>query len=200
VRLAGCLLLFAAFAGCSEDGGGGGKKSKDKVYSYESDDAPPHAASDKVWVTGTQEWSDAIHIPECDKTSFPDSETNPQCRSYSAEGNKWFYYNWPYVEQRAQQLCPSPWHVPAKEDFDKLITTTSLTALNTMWGYSGIAYSSRIDLIDDGYYAWSATSAQLEYGRGENYCFAFTADTVAVTRIYGMLGMTVRCVRTRNLR
>jgi uncharacterized protein (TIGR02145 family) len=82
---------------------------------------PPHAASAKVWIVGNQIWSDAIQIPECNKEDFGfynKEDSPPDCRSCNDEnGNTYYYYNWPYVDLNAAELCPSPWRVPTQEDF-----------------------------------------------------------------------------------
>lgn len=109
------LLVAAAVCACSKD-----------MYTQDSDSPPPYAASAKTWVFGEQVWSDAIRLPECNKEDFDDSYDQPQCRSYSEGANTWFYYNWPFVNQRAYALCPTPWRVPTAddlEDFARLIHT-----------------------------------------------------------------------------
>jgi hypothetical protein len=68
---------------------------------------PPYAASTLIWTFGEQQWSDAIRIPACNKTSsFTDSYTEPQCRSYTSGTNTWYYYNWPYVVANPSTMCP----------------------------------------------------------------------------------------------
>ena len=90
---------------------------------------PRYAATTKTWTVGTQTWSDAIHIPECNKSSFADSNTDTQCRSYTQDGNTWYYYNWPYVNKHAARLCPSPWRVPHRDDFCTLYKTLGSTSV-----------------------------------------------------------------------
>ena len=74
---------------------------------------PPYAASTKTWTFGEQTWSDAIHIPECNKSSFTERYYETQCRSYTQGANTWYYYNWLYVNKHAARLCHSPWRVPS---------------------------------------------------------------------------------------
>jgi hypothetical protein len=56
------------------------------LVSAYAQNTPPHAASTATWVIGDQTWSDAIHIPACDKKDFKESETAPRCRSYTSAG------------------------------------------------------------------------------------------------------------------
>jgi hypothetical protein len=142
--ICGCLLLFAA---CSKD-----------VYYQVLDtypDTPPQAASSKAWVFDDQTWSDAIHVPECNKETFEDSYTNPQCRSYKT----YYYYNWPYVDANAANLCPSPWRVPSKGDFEMLTLNFSAAILCAEWGYGG---SSSLHGVDTHASYWAFTVPKLE--------------------------------------
>jgi hypothetical protein len=118
---------------------------------------PLYAASTQTWVMGDQIWSDAIQIPECNKASFYESNDTPQCRSYT-EGKTWYYYNWAYVDQYAATLCPSPWRVPTKSDFESLKTNPTVSLLFNDWGTGGevVASGPSFVLIFAGY--WSSVS------------------------------------------
>jgi hypothetical protein len=147
------------------------------------------AASTQTWTFGasTLVWSDAIHIPECNKNTFEDSSTEPQCRSY----NTWYYYNWPYVNQHAAILCPSPWRVPTKDDFDVLLGVTNGAALGSEWGFGGYAYGSSIFAVgNDGYY-WSSTE------NGTNYAsfMSFHTSGAYTNNNNKYYGFQVRCVK-----
>jgi hypothetical protein len=119
---------------------------------------PPHAASTRTWSVGIQTWSDAIHIPDCNKMNEMNSLTVPQCRSYTEGANTWYYYNWPYVIANADLLCPIPWHVPTSSDLD-ILRRGKYTALELAitWGLNGYMSNDklwgrgRIDTF------WSAT-------------------------------------------
>jgi hypothetical protein len=78
---------------------------------------PQYAASTKTWTVKSQIWSDVINVPECDHDAFTNSNTDPYCRSYTTNGKKYYYYNWPYVDKNQNTLCPSPWRVPTVDDF-----------------------------------------------------------------------------------
>jgi hypothetical protein len=165
------------------------------LYQYEATDAPANAVSDTVWVFGNQTWSDAIHILECNKSTFEESFTNPQCRSYTYEGNTYYYYNWPYVNTYANELCPSPWHVPTRTDFDKLenITHTNMVRLQHLWGFGGLALRiSLLNTADDAFY-WSFTELTAEIA----YAFHYpTGGGIPVEyNHFKLLGYQVRCVK-----
>jgi hypothetical protein len=122
---------------------------------------PDHAASNKVWKYGDQVWSDAIHVPACKEATFGNSLTEPHCRSYTASGNTWYYYNWAYVNQNAETLCQNPWRVPDKEDFEALVAAVNTKAalLYAAWGYGGNADSVNGNISDAGSLIgyWSST-------------------------------------------
>lgn len=128
-------------------------------------DAPPYAASTQTWVFGSQTWSDAINIPECNKNSFEDSYTKPQCRSYSRGGKTWYYYNWAYVNRHAAELCPSPWRVPSREDFKALYAYAKDTRMSDAWGLSGLIGSSGSPYGQGSYgNYWSSSDDPSGYG------------------------------------
>jgi hypothetical protein len=154
---------------------------------------PPHAASTQIWVFGEQIWSDAIRIPECDKTDFADSDTELQCRSYTSGTNTWYYYNWPYVTANATALCPSPWRVPTESDFNTLKSNTNYSTLISEWGYGGLATSSSMDSVSEVAFYWSST----EYPDNTNYAYTlyYYSGDLVMDSAYKRAGMQVRCVR-----
>jgi hypothetical protein len=103
---------------------------------YETDDAPPYAASKKVWKIGNLWWSDAIHAPECNN---PDDtrEAGHKRHSYTDNTNTWHYYEWPYVNDNGSRLCPSPWRVPTAADASMLSANSSAAYLVKIWGLGG---------------------------------------------------------------
>jgi uncharacterized protein (TIGR02145 family) len=185
------LMLAVAVAGCKSD-----DEATPNVY--EDSNVPPYAASKKVWTLGNQTWSDAIHCPECNKATSEDSSTDPQCRSYTEGGKTWYYYNWPYVNQNAATLCPSPWRVPSASDFTPLLTNhgvywLSVGDLMAAWGgdYGGYA-NGQVAIYTDSYaYYWSST----EYDRREAYYLGYRSGYPAVTLNSMHYGYQVRCVK-----
>jgi hypothetical protein len=166
--------------------------------------APPYAASTQTWKFGGQKWSDAIHMPGCDKTSFNQSTTEPDCRSYSSNGNTWYYYNWPYVAANASTLCPAPWRVPSMRDFQTLANNASRVQLMTAWRRGGHMMTNHEPYdLGDRVELWSTTSlndqeASMMYVDG-GYCYTYVNGTpvpcplfVAGTDKY--LGDAVQCV------
>jgi hypothetical protein len=152
---------------------------------------PPYAAGTQIWTFGDQTWSDAIHIPACDKEDFANSNTEPQCRSYW----NYYYYNWPYVNTHAATtLCPSPWRVPTKADITALAAATTVENLVTAWGKGG--------LVDPANTVPSYTNINGCYWSFEQY-----TSTIAYELVYGStpnitlsdnpknFGLQVRCVR-----
>jgi uncharacterized protein (TIGR02145 family) len=83
---------------------------------FNNGSVPQYAASTKTWTVGSQIWSDVINDPACNDVTLVQSYADPYCRRYT-NGTTWFYYNWPYVIANENRLCPSPWHVPTKDDF-----------------------------------------------------------------------------------
>jgi uncharacterized protein (TIGR02145 family) len=156
---------------------------------------PTYAASTQTWTFGSSPlvWSDAIQIPNCNKTSFTNSTDDPQCRSYTdGESNTWYYYNWAYVSTNAATLCPAPWRVPTREDFVALMAATSSAELVDDWGYGGFADGSNVNEVDSFGYFWSSkedrsNSGYLYYGSGNGNLGTFYRDK--------HLGYQVRCVK-----
>jgi hypothetical protein len=151
---------------------------------------PPHAASAKTWVIGDQTWSDAIRIPECNKASFIKSETEPDCRSYTEGGNTWYYYNWEYVSRYAAKLCPSPWRMPTKEDFD-ILTENKSTGFPDIWGYGGRANASAMENVSVHGNYWSSTENSSQTGNQMYY----GSSGIFVGRFIKFYGDQVRCVK-----
>jgi uncharacterized protein (TIGR02145 family) len=199
------LMIAAAtiFAACSKDN-----------YPQESD-APAHAASDKTWVIESadgsikQTWSDAIQIPECNKADYDGgSEDAPKvdCRNYTLEGKTYYYYSWPYVDTYANRLCPSPWRVPARQDFrdlDKAFGGNDNSSLDpeyvahfyvNLWGgtYGGEIES---DGTHDGPSAkyWSSTVA--DDTNSKAYHLHFYPNVLHTSRAHKYKGFQVRCVK-----
>jgi uncharacterized protein (TIGR02145 family) len=122
---------------------------------------PPHAVSTQIWTIGDQTWSDVIHIPECNKSDFVKSYTDPHCRSYTHDGITDYYYNWPYVDQKAADLCPAPWRIPTTDDFIALDMA--------MGGNGGTRYEGEDWVIEHYINRWGGTYCGLVDGDGTLY-------------------------------
>jgi hypothetical protein len=176
-----CCLLLLFGTGCKKDDENENTKN------------PPYAATTQTWTFGNQTWSDAIQMPDCNKEDFEDSYTDPQCRSYTENGKTWYYYNWPYVNANKTTMCPDPWRVPTKEDFDVLVSNTTSSTLIDAWGYGGGARGS--SMYDVNSYAdyWSSTvdSDNTNYA----YFSYYTIGSLYVTYDNKYHGFQVRCVK-----
>jgi hypothetical protein len=161
---------------------------------YEDDNVPTHAASSYVWQFGssTLTWSDAIQIPECNKLSFSDSDTSPQCRSYTYEGKTYYYYNWPYVNQHAATLCPAPWRVPAPSDFRKLLdASVPDEALTAAWLSGGSVLGSSVSAVGEETNSWT----NAEYHSSYAECLGPTSAGLNVSPTTKNYGFEVVCVK-----
>jgi hypothetical protein len=109
------------------------------LTAYEPHPSPGVAASEQTWTFGNSPliWTDVIQVPECDKTSFTGSDTDPHCRSYTLGQKKWYYYNWAYVNTYAATLCPTPWRVPTLADLQELLDNATRTDLHEAWAATG---------------------------------------------------------------
>jgi hypothetical protein len=93
---------------------------------------PPYAASTQTWTFGTQMWSDVINLPDCNKKSY--DKYVPDCRNQIGTHPDETFYNWPYMTENANSLCPSPWRVPSKNDVLTLSDNASGALLRELWG------------------------------------------------------------------
>jgi hypothetical protein len=166
----------------TEKSGGTSQQSKQNT--------PPYAASARTWKFGNQTWSDAIHMPECNRESFAKSDTDPQCRSYTEGDITRYYYNWEYVSVNKDKMCPYPWRVPTREDFETLMENKS-TGFPDIWGYGGRANGSAME--NGIYYAyyWSST----EDGSQRAIQLKYASGGTTVERILKYYGHQVRCVK-----
>jgi uncharacterized protein (TIGR02145 family) len=159
---------------------------------------PPYAASAQTWTFGSQTWSDAIHIPACNKSSFTNDYNYPQCRSYTENGTTWYYYNWPYINANAAMLCPSPWRVPTQSDISTLISALGgnyTYQSSNVWGYGGGANGNSMDNVGSMDIYWSAT----EDPSNTNFAYIlyFSTDNYVYPQYgtYKYFGLQVRCVK-----
>jgi hypothetical protein len=161
---------------------------------------PDAAASDLVWMFGTSTlvWSDVIHVPECNKAGFDADDAldpTPDGRSYTSDGNTWYYYNFTYVDKNKGTLCPSLWRVPMKADFDNLVANATPAELIAAWGYGGSVNPpsppSNPNPASSGYY-WSNEASSI-YG----YCLSYSSPGTApkVASQAKSWGFQVRCVK-----
>jgi hypothetical protein len=173
--------MVVTFNACNEN-----KKKDDHNVA-----APPYATSTKTWVFGNQTWSDAIHIPECNKESFELSATEPQCRSYSYESKTYYYYNWAYVQAYAEKLCPTPWHVPTNIELEYMYKNAPNIMVELAWGFSGLAngwYLSYRDLFG---FIGSMTEKNLY----TSYYLGYGNGYKNMNGVNKNVGLPIHCVR-----
>jgi hypothetical protein len=174
------LMIAAAiaFTACSKDDDSDDKKM------------PPHAASTQTWTFGERIWSDAIHMPDCNKEDF-DGETpdapKPDGRSYTSGGKTYYYYSWLYVDAHKATMCPLPWRVPTSQDFDNF--TSSPEELMAAWGLSGYADGSSIRNHGRISYYWLDDDDDFLHA----FRFGYGEDTMV--EIEYSYGFQVRCVK-----
>jgi uncharacterized protein (TIGR02145 family) len=79
-------------------------------------------STNQTWIVGSQEWSDAVRMSGCNKTSYsngPNNNFNADCRN-ATNGFDGHYFSWCMVARFADTLCPGDWRVPSTEDFAEL--------------------------------------------------------------------------------
>ena len=154
---------------------------------------PPCAASRQTWTVGKQVWSDVIHLPECNKRDFMNSDTSPQCCCKSSDTIR-YYYNWIAVKKHATQMCPHPWRVPAKQDFDLLARSTTGKAPAYAWRHGGNVNFGAVVREEYGQY-WSLTELNANSNDNGAYLLSCHADNLHTVADFKRIGRQVRCVR-----
>jgi hypothetical protein len=162
-----------------------------------SSDTPPHAVSAQTWTFEGSDlvWSDRIQMAGCDDGRLTTDNTIADCRNNT-------YYNWPYVNSNKNELCPSPWRVPTKDDLDALtgVVTSAVTFVNA-WGGGGFydyASEGGSPLSESGGFFWSATEHSSNSNNAYHYYYttAWGDDFIAVQSTSKLYGMPVRCVKS----
>jgi len=88
--------------------------------------------TDETWTLGDLTWSDIVVADVCNKTDYyagqvplglAAGEFMSDCRSGSpllGVGDDLSFFSWCAVMAHREVLCPYPWRVPTREDFEKL--------------------------------------------------------------------------------
>lgn len=158
--------------------------------------APPYAATTQTWEFGNRTWSDAIHIPACNKADF-DGGVNeaPKADGRSLttdEGKTYYYYSWPYVIENAKTLCPDPWRVPTIADIAAAVAVAP--ALDVAWGLSGfVDEGGHPHYVGEYGSLWSSTPVENTTDKAHGILWS---DLLPVPDQYNITnGDAVRCVR-----
>jgi hypothetical protein len=116
--------------------------------------------------------------------------TSGSVASYAVT-NEIYYYNWYCVNTNEAVLCPAPWRLPTKTDYDTLVKNSVATTLESYWGFTGAYYSTGLVNADVALYEWSNTATS---GAAYNYDTA-GHDHYVGTGVGNLYGMPVRCVK-----
>jgi uncharacterized protein (TIGR02145 family) len=169
---------------------------------------PPFSASSRTWVIEgngiNQTWSDHINVPACNKMDFDGGrgdEPKADCRN---NPGYYYLYSWRYVSENAATLCPSPWRVPTKNDFEELDRAlgenhtwskdkTRNRKYVEIWGgvYGGIAYDSFVRHSGSLACYWSSSIFDVS----AHYLFFYTNYIYPPYNFTPHFGFQVRCVK-----
>ncbi len=164
-----------------------------------------------ILTVSTQQWSDAVQTSVCGKkTSFNSgSQGNFKADCRSNPNHKGDLFSWEMINQYGSILCPAPWRVPTKEDFEHLDIALGGTGESTQnnpilrdtylttWGGN---YGGNCDF--EGYLGYQDSSAsywsQSKSGSDGSYRLYFnTGGSVNPQSVGGRLyGFTLRCVQS----
>ncbi|MDR2890057.1 MAG: Ig-like domain-containing protein [Alistipes sp.] len=112
--------------------------------------------SDRTWIVGEQEWSDAVVASACDKETF-DSGGYPAYKSACRNnGDYGHLFSWPAVYRFQSEICPDGWRVPSREDY---------IALDLFWGGTG-EYEIQVDEYINAHYL----NPEVWGGEASGYC------------------------------
>jgi hypothetical protein len=157
---------------------------------------PPLAFSAATWSFGSSTliWSDRIASSQINCTKVNTTATSGTPSEY-AEKNGNYYINWHCATGAEPPLCPSPWRLPTKADFEDLIANTTHTAVLAIWPAAGFwtGGSSAPD-VADGVFFWSSTPSNAAtpsawWARARPSEWQLRGDW------YYLCGMTVVCVK-----
>ncbi|MCL2027611.1 MAG: fibrobacter succinogenes major paralogous domain-containing protein [Bacteroidales bacterium] len=105
----------------------------------------------QTWTVGSQVWSDAVSVTNCDKTSWIVDNNMTECRN-ATNGFHGHYFTWCFVMRYADQLCPEPWRVPITDDFANLHTALGYS-LPALFGSVGIIANTYMGTSGSGIFA-----------------------------------------------
>lgn len=165
-------------------------------------------ATNQEWTIGNQIWSDAVQTSVCSGRSPSTFETGNSMNSCancrSNPGQKGDFFSWCAIMRFADELCPSPWRVPTKDDFLELVlaldgeeterfnNTPVRNRLLNDWGGSYVSYiynpAGMLQQSDAVYWTQSETNHSLFFCSGG----WIDRQSLEVPHNYGA---ALRCVR-----
>jgi uncharacterized protein (TIGR02145 family) len=132
--------------------------------------------TNKTWIVGNQEWSDAVMATACQKETFNGGDWNidnynADCRSNPGYSD---LFSWCAIFRFQNELCPEDWKIPTIQDFIDLDIAFGGTGYRRMglqfienylsWGgtYSGCCkYDGLLGDQGSGVGYWSSTEKNL---------------------------------------
>ncbi len=180
---------------------------------------PPKAKTTTTWEIaiegGTQIWSDAINMDDCNKTTFNPAASASDCRNHTDPANG-YYYTQIYVRDNQDLMCPAPWRVPTQADFVALdkglggsgqnniyATAESINAYNTTWGGKMGGYPTNYStFMSFGTYAYYWSQTKVQGSESQTYVLMYKSESSGITTDPGSAmrdnksGYNVRCVTT----
>jgi uncharacterized protein (TIGR02145 family) len=154
---------------------------------------PPETASTNTWTFGSQTWSDRVVATpsNCTQTDNLSISDYPAAAYRVYDGR--YYYNWTCAYNNRESFCPSPWRIPADDDFNVLINNTTNMTLMYIWGYGGFANGSSLTGVSSEVYYWSSTvnSGATSYA----YSLSYYSGGLGVYSTRKYYGFQVRCVK-----
>ena len=167
-------------------------------------------ATNRIWVVGSQVWSDAVQTDFCsNKTTFDggiaygmNAESRIDCRSNPNRNGDLF--TWLAVYELREKLCPHPWRVPTMQEFRTLDTALGGTGwaqdnpphrnLYFAWGAEFNGFSRADGTFDGtGVYYWSQSNISI--GLGSAFTIFRDGMVLAFPHFPTAYGISLRCVR-----
>ena len=149
--------------------------------------------SNKTWSFGDQTWSAPVMAGYCDKTTFDggmEKGYKADCRNHT-EKKYGHLFSWCMIANYATQLCPSPWRVPTKKDFNKLDGHTTGNKLSKQWSYGGYARGSSVreESTEANYWSFTESNTSNAYYLNYNRAYLYVNPSLKSN------GFQVRCVK-----
>ncbi|MDR3133099.1 MAG: PEGA domain-containing protein [Prevotellaceae bacterium] len=148
--------------------------------------------SNNTWEIENQMWSAPVTATYCEKATFnsgTEGNYREDCRRHP-QAKYGHLFSWCMVANYDTLLCPSPWRVPNKADFDRLEKNTTGSYLTSQWGLSGYARASQMANVESQGYILSRS----EYSSVFAYNLGYHSNRLSVEAPNKQYGMQVRCV------